>query len=143
MRKIIGLCVLACCLCIFLAACSGEYDNNGEADSTINEGVEEMGDIDFDFENTARVLEELLGHPVTKGGSVVGPIRDAGIRGVIRAEWSEPPEPPRSVVPSFIIESEDNRVYRLSGGFSSRTGNFRVSSIFDVESGKTIYGVIK
>ena len=157
MRKKTEICAFACCLCIFLAACSVEHDNNGEAESTSNEEVgearemlfenddtervSEAGEYDFDIENTIRVLEELLEHPVTEGGDVIGAMRDAGIRGAIRAEWTEPPEPPRSVVPSFIIESEDNRIYCLHGNFCPMSGHFMVNVIRDMETGETIYAI--
>jgi len=141
MRKMAEICILLCCIYIFLTACSVEHDNYGEPEITDNEGGDEM--VDFNFENTVRVLEEVLDHPVTEGGFVVGAIRDAGIRGAIHAEWTEPPEPPRSVIPSFIIESEDNRVYRVFGHFSHMSGRFMVDSIRDMKTGETIFGIIK
>jgi len=97
-----------------------------------------LPESDFDVEHTARVLQEVLNHPVTEDGDIIGAIKDAGIRGVTRAELSEPQ---RGIGRALIIESEDNRIYRFHLSGSSNT-RFLVDAIIDVESGKPVYAIV-
>ena len=110
-----------------------EYEINAGEDNAIMEKS-----IDFDLENTIRVLKDaLVDAEVTAESGIIEILQEVGIRGVVQAQLID--EPGRRLMVEIV--SEDENTYRLSvvRRVFSDTTYYTVRAIRDMQSGELIY----
>lgn len=135
-------------LLVLLTGCS---NNIGESTAITNDGgcremgnetpkINDEGDIEleepvvFDLENTINVLQEALQEEVYEE-LIIRPMRQAGVRGAIKAEWIER----EWFSPVLEVTSEDNRIYRFHIRQNPITHWHTVIAIQDMQTEEFIY----
>jgi len=121
MVKLITVLVI---LILFIAGCNtGQTTTGGEAMH-----------YRFDFDNTLSVFKELFDGNEERARRMTNDLRGTGVRGAIRAEWSEQPSILNLHSPPIIIETNDSRLLEIR-----REAPFFALVIVDIETGEVVY----
>ena len=91
----------------------------------------------FDFDNTLSVFKELFDGDEERARRLTNELRGTGVRGAVRAEWSEQPSILNLHEPPIIIETNDNRLLELR-----RDASFFMLVIVDIETGEVVHDPI-
>ena len=151
-------------LVILSAGCESENVEQASVDGEVNVETEnqaaipndnyeeehEMIEFNFDVDNTVEVLREALSRADIKitersAEDMLEPLRQARVRGVIRAEPRNTfaGRGLRSELPLLEIESEDNIIYNVylmnRGAFGTEYSYFTVAEIYVAETNEILY----